>query len=394
MNIVIIPFHDWRKIIKEGFRTRDAHFIEVLAQKEDLRKIIINRPITLLEIFVKKKKQAINGEVIFQKGRFTLYKIQENTFLIDFVSRNIFKQIIQKYKWYINTYSDKKYVAFIKESFSVLEVEDYCLLSQNVFAYKLAENLNPKILIFDAWDNFTKFKVYQPILDEVEKGYMAFAKYSNIWITNARENLDFFKKRFGPEAIYLIANGVDLKRFVHNKESKVPDDLAKIKRPIIGFGGKITQLLDTDLINNVLQDTPDVSFVFVGQLLDKDVFNKIIKQPNFYYLGDKHYDTYPNYVKNFDICIVPYVTDEEQKSGANSIKVYEYLATGKKVVGTFGNGLEDLKEYLYLVKTATQFSEELQDVENKKDKIDLNYHSWENKINSLIELIENEANSR
>ena len=83
----------------------------------------------------------------------------------------------------------------------------------------------------------------------------------------------------------------------------------------------------------------------------------------------------------------------EQKSGANSIKVYEYLATGKKIIGTFGNGLENLKEYLYLVKNANDFSRELQQFENKKDKINLSDHSWKNRVDSLIEFIENEANN-
>lgn len=394
MNIVIIPFHDWRKIIKEGFRTRDAHFIEVLSNEVKHKKIIINRPISLLEIVIKKKRKKIKGEIVYRNGGFSLYRIQENTYLIDFVSKDIFKHLIQQYKWYIINYSNIKYVAFIQNCLSILNMKNYCLLNQNVFAYKLTEKLEPNIQVFDAWDNFTKFKVYESIKEEIEYAYRSLSKNSNLWITNAKENIIFFNNKFNPKSIRLVSNGVDLKRFVYKKQNYIPDDLSRIKKPIVGFGGKITQLLDTELINNILRDTPDVSFVFVGQLLDKDVFKKISKQPNFHYLGDKHYDLYPNYVKNFDICIVPYVTKEEQKSGANSIKVYEYLATGKKVVGTFGNGLEDLEEYLYLVKNSSQFSRELQDTKNEKNKINLDYHSWENKVRSLIELIENENDNR
>lgn len=394
MNLLIIPFHDWRKIIKEGFRTRDAHFIERFAPKKEIKKIIINRPITLLEIFVKKKSKRIKGDIVFKKKGFTLYRVMDNTYVIDYISKNIFKQILQKYKWYINTYAKSEYISFIKKSLNIIEVDDYYLVSQNIFAYKLAEKLNSNIKVFDAWDNFTKFNVYKSIQDIIEEGYLSYAKTSNFWITNARENIDFFSQRFHPQKIHLISNGVDLKRFVHNKAEKMPKDLSTVKRPVVGFGGKITQLLDTDLINNVVKGAPEISFVFVGQLLDKDVFAKIKKQSNFHYLGDKHYDTYPNYVKNFDVCIVPYVTLEEQKSGANSIKVYEYLATGKKVVGTYGNGLEELKEYLYLAKDTKEFLNEIQRFDNDKNKIDLNFHSWDNKVNSLIGLINNEINKQ
>ena len=40
--IALIPFHDWRKIMLEGFRTRDAHFIEEFSKEKDRIKIIIN----------------------------------------------------------------------------------------------------------------------------------------------------------------------------------------------------------------------------------------------------------------------------------------------------------------------------------------------------------------
>ena len=390
MNILIIPFHDWRKIIKEGFRTRDAHFIEVFSKKNKFKKLIVNRPITLLEILLKKKGKKIKGEIILTQDGFTLYKIQENTFLIDFISKNILKQIFQRYKWYINTYSDKKYLLFINSCLLHLEIEEYSVISQNVFAYKLVEKLNSNLKVFDAWDNFTKFRVYQSILDEVKKGYRSHAKQCDFWITNAKENITDFSREFRPNQVYLISNGVDLGRFVNKNDNELPKDLAKIKKPIVGFGGKITQLLDINLINSVIKNNPEVSFVFVGQKLDKDVFNKISKKHNFYYLGDKHYDVYSNYVKNFDICIVPYVTKEEQKSGANSIKVYEYLATGKKVLGTSGNGLEDLKEYLYLVDNSEEFSKELETIKNEKKNIDLELYSWDNKVNTLVKLMKNE----
>ncbi|WP_159022159.1 glycosyltransferase [Formosa sp. L2A11] len=387
MNIVIVPFHDWRKIIKEGSRTRDAHFIEVLSQEKDIKKVIINRPITLLEILIKKKKKGIKGEIIHQKKGFTLYKIDENVFLIDYLSKDIFNQIIKKYNWYINTFSKPEYIAFIDSCFSKLNIKDYTLLSQNVFAYKLTSKLKPKIRVFDAWDNFTKFKVYQSILDQVKEGYNSYAKTSDFWITNAKENIRFFSDKFNPRNIHLISNGVDVRRFTFKEQVKTPKDMVNIKRPIVGFGGKITQLLDTDLINKVVSSSPNVSFVFVGQLLDKDVFSKIKTHSNFYYLGDKHYDSYPDYVKNFDICIVPYVTKEDEKSGADSIKVYEYLATGKKVVGTRGNGLQDLEKYLYLVDTPDAFSKELNAIENNKPLMDINSHTWQSKVDKLMSIL-------
>ena len=35
MNLVVVPFHDWRKILLEGSRTRDSHFIEEFRKRQD-----------------------------------------------------------------------------------------------------------------------------------------------------------------------------------------------------------------------------------------------------------------------------------------------------------------------------------------------------------------------
>ena len=185
----------------------------------------------------------------------------------------------------------------------------------------------------------------------------------------------------------LIKNGVDPEKF-HKIVNKIPDDLKRIKKPIIGFGGKITHLIDVDLLNQVVAKNMDKSFVVIGQKLDKEIFKKIQQSPNFHYLGDKHYNEYLNYVQNFDICIVPYIVVKEKQTGANTIKVYEYLAAGKRVVGTNGNGLEDLKEHVFIAKDADEFSSFLQENSPKqKTKIDLKEHSWNYKTKMLIELI-------
>lgn len=388
LAIVIVPFHDWRKIILEGFRTRDAHFIEELGKDKAVVKVIINRPTTLAEILLKRKLNLIKGEVIYKKSGFRLYRVDEGFYLVDYVSNNILKQILGGYKWFINQYGSKKYIDFINEVLVKLNIEnDYCLLNQNIFASNLSRSLKPKISVFDAWDNFTKFTVYKKIKKELETAYHSYATTCNFWITNSKDNIDDFSELYRPKSITLIANGVDVSRF-KDPIDEVPDDMKSIPRPIIGFGGKITQLIDISLLNSTMQKAKHVSFVFVGQILDKNIFSKIEKYDNFYYLGDKHYDVYPNYVKSFDACIVPYVVKNEKKSGANTIKVYEYLATNKKVIGTNSNGLEDLKEHVYIVKDTMEFEAEVGDLKNHKKQIDLDFHSWQTKTNHFLELID------
>lgn len=388
MNIVIVPFHDWRKIILEGSRTRDAHFIEEYRNQANGTKVIINRPTTFLEIVLKRKPNLLKYNIILERKDFKLYQIDEGFYLIDYVSKNIFSQILGQYIWFINQYKTKSFVSFINEALKKLNIDDnYCLLNQNIFAYKLSKALTPKISIFDAWDNFLKFEVYKKVKRNIKEGYKTYGNICDFWITNSKDNINSFSKPFKPKKIYLVNNGVDLKRFSSNSGFEVPIDIKQIPRPIVGFGGKITHLIDVDLLNETMRLSKSVSFVFVGQILNKETFKTIDKLDNFYYLGDKHYDEYPNYVKSFDICIVPYITDESKKSGANTIKVYEYLSTNKKVIGTPSNGLEDLEDYLYVIKNAKEFSKEINIKENQKKQIDVTKHSWKYKLKQLNEAI-------
>lgn len=387
MNLIIIPFHDWRKSHKEGFRTRDVHFINTLLENDSVEKIlVINRPTTRFELLYKRNDIVLPGKLILANQKFTLTEIKENLYVTDYISDDVFGQILRKYLWFIDKYNDKEYVDFIINCQKSLNFDGFNLIAQNIFSYKLAVNLNANVKVFDAWDNFLKFPAYKKIKKNLELGYFALSKNISNWVTNSQENIDFYKKVFNPSNISLIKNGVKT-NFISGKKI-IPDDIRNLKKPIIGFGGKISYLLNYELINYLTKDNINSSFVFVGQILDKKVYKMIEKRSNVFFLGDKKYSEYANYVKNFDICIVPYNINEGQHGG-DSMKAYEYLLTGKKVVGTNGNGLQDLKEYIYLAKTKEEFSLELKNTKNKKPLIDVEEYSWESKVEKLINLLKN-----
>ena len=385
MNVTIIPFHDWRKNEKEGFRTRDAHFIKAFITSQEVDKLlVVNRPTTLLELLYKKHSKKLNGKLIYKKENFFLYEVANNTYVVDWISNDIFNQVLKRQKWFINVYNKASYISFIKECWEFLNFTTPTLLSQNIFSYKLTCALPASRKVFDAWDNFLKFPAYNSINTDLKAGYHALSKESIPWVTNSLENISFFKTNFNVKKISLLKNGVNT-NFV--KEEKVqPRELDKIKRPIVGFGGKISYLLNVDLINFLTKDNPQCSFVFVGQILDSKVYNSIKKHNNVFFLGDKHYDDYPDYVLNFDVCIIPYNIGKKQHGG-DSIKAYEYLATGKKVVGTKGNGLEDLEDFIYLCNTPEAFSKELKSLENHKPILNISDYSWANKSKHLIDIL-------
>lgn len=384
MDFVIIPFHDWRKSEKEGFRTRDVHFINTIGNTSENKILVINRPLTTLELLYKRHNKQLVGKRISEDGNFTLTQVKDNIFVADYHSSDVVGQAIKKFKWFIERYNDTEYTNFIKKCYLKLGFDQPFLITQNVFAYKLAISLDAKVKLFDAWDNFLKFPGYRHIKEHLNQGYSVSAREIKKWTTNSNENLKFYKNTFDVDNIKLIKNGV--KSNFTSGDVNVPEDLQSIKRPWIGFGGKISYLIDYDLINYISKKNPDFSFVFVGQILDKKVYNKIEKRENVYFLGDKKYNIYPNYVRSFDICIVPYNIKNKQHGG-DSMKAYEYLISNKKVVGTNGNGLEDLKKFIYVTESMEEFSKELNTLENKKMKLPIEKHSWESKVNEILCLL-------
>jgi len=114
-------------------------------------------------------------------------------------------------------------------------------------------------------------------------------------------------------------------------------------------------LLDIELLNEITQENPDITFVLIGQVLDWRVFSQIEKRSNFHYLGDKHYRDYPAYVAAFDVCAIPYVVGEGEHGG-DSIKFYEYLAANKPVVTTGIEGISGDLGVVHIANSATEFS--------------------------------------
>jgi glycosyltransferase involved in cell wall biosynthesis len=89
--------------------------------------------------------------------------------------------------------------------------------------------------------------------------------------------------------------------------------------------------MDQELIRYISRKRPDWHWVLLGL---KAARLEIEDLPNVHYLGSKPYSEMPRYASEFDVCVLPWVTDNEFVSYGSAIKVREYMATGKPVVIT------------------------------------------------------------
>jgi glycosyltransferase involved in cell wall biosynthesis len=101
--------------------------------------------------------------------------------------------------------------------------------------------------------------------------------------------------------------------------------------PVIGYVGGMHRHVDFGMLEEMARARPDWSWVCVG-VLQTDV-RELASLPNVHLLGQRPHGELSEYVRRFDVCIVPYVNSVYTETVVPT-KINEYLAVGKPVVST------------------------------------------------------------
>jgi glycosyltransferase involved in cell wall biosynthesis len=146
----------------------------------------------------------------------------------------------------------------------------------------------------------------------------------------ASETLLAQKSRLNPET-YVAPHGVDFAHFARARDPAlpVPEDIAALPRPIVGFFGLIERWIDLGLVAYLAEQRPSWTFLMIGRVAVPESETPRLK--NLVYLGRRPYETLPAYGKAFAAAIIPYHLTP-QVLHANPIKLREYLAMGKPIV--------------------------------------------------------------
>lgn len=170
------------------------------------------------------------------------------------------------------------------------------------------------------------------------------------------------KGSLNPHTAY-VPNGVDFAAC--STPAPEPADLAAIPHPRIGYAGWIKPQLDWALLDATAARCPEMSFVFVGQamplerLTSDPAYRALTRRPNVFFLGTKTSDELAGYHQHFDVCTMPYRIDPYTDC-IYPLKLHEYLASGRPVVGTPIRSLESFRGVVTLAEGPDQWREALQ----------------------------------
>lgn len=194
-----------------------------------------------------------------------------------------------------------------------------------------AVDLLPKIkydkLIYDCVDDHGAFTglIDPDLVSRMERELMAKAHVS---FATARQLYEDRREWSGN--FHIISNGAEFEHFAGGG-GEVPEELREVKHPVAGFVGGISDWVDVDLIAAAAGHLAEVTFVLVGPVLT-DV-RALEGLENVKLLGARPYKSLPDYVRLFDVCLIPFKINKLTES-VNPIKMFEYLSAGKPVVST------------------------------------------------------------
>ena len=224
-------------------------------------------------------------------------------------------------------------------------------------------------------------------------------KRANIVTVTSKRLLKMKRKQ--TKNIHLVLNAGDVALF----QKQIPKDsktaaaraLSAIPTPILGSVGALDSYkYDFDLLLASAKQHPDWNFVFVGSPLVEQktrALKQLTKLPNVHMIGSIPREDVPAYVSYFDICLIPYKSNEYNEASF-PLKFWEFMATGKPIVAS---GVPELAEYEPMIAYANnpkEFSQKITIILASGAKMDqaraklASHHGWDNRAAELKKLLE------
>jgi len=191
-----------------------------------------------------------------------------------------------------------------------------------------SEHVPAECVVYDCMDELANFKGAPPELLPLEQRLLHQADL----VFTGGYSLYEAKRDRHPD-IHPFPSSVDVAHFAQARSKLIePDDLAELPHPRLGFYGVVDERMDLELLAATADARPDWSIVIVGPVV-KISEADLPRRPNLYYLGGKSYAELPDYLRGWDVALMPFAINDATRF-ISPTKTPEYLAGGLPVVST------------------------------------------------------------
>ncbi len=388
-DIVVVGLQPWDTTIGSNCKDLSLEF------SRNNRVLYVNYPLDRITVFrnrhspgVKKRMNVIRGK---EKG---LVKIKDNLWNLypdEMVESINWIPVAEVFDWF-NKINNERFASSINKAIAELGFTDIILFDDNdiMRTFYLKELLKPKTSIYYYRDFILGVNYWKRHGARLEP--LLIAK-SDLCLTNS---FHFEKecKKYNPNSYY-VGQGCNLAMFTNRTDLFIPDEMAIIPKPVIGYVGALQSLrLSIPVLAYLAEKKPHWSIVLVGPEDEEFSVSKLHDIPNVFFIGSRPPESLPAYIQSFDVCINPQLINEIT-IGNYPRKIDEYLAMGKPVVATKTELMEQVfssctylgttpEEYLALTEQALAEDSPGKQEERKQCS---SGHSWENNVEEIYKAI-------
>jgi glycosyltransferase involved in cell wall biosynthesis len=301
----------------------------------------------------------------------------------------------ERYQWGLgaNEWITRRHVRKVAAS---LRIHDPVLWLNPHTAVHMLGRMGERAVIYDITDDWEEMN-QSPSAKEVTKAQDArFGAEANAIIVCSPALLASKEAKF-QRRVHLVPNGVDAEHYrpVADASLPVPVQARDWRKPVLGYTGTVhPERVDVALVAALAERFAHGSIVLIGpNLLQKDDRQRLGKYTNVHMPGAVPYREIPDWMRAFDVCIVPHLVTPFTES-LNPIKLWEYLAAGKPIISTPVAGFRDYPGLVRLAEDAESFARQVNaglaedSALAESRRTEARKHSWCSRVEQIEAIIQ------
>lgn len=260
----------------------------------------------------------------------------------------------------------------------------------------LGRGVRPALSVFHCVDDFSAIPYWWHSGDGQMRLEAQCCRESDVVICTGRKLVE--SRRQYNDNIHFVPEGADVAAFIASASDdvRVPEGMANLPKPVVGYVGVIDFRLDVPLIEYMADQRPQWSFALVGPMKGDTLdMSKLRSMPNVHFFGRQKLEDVPAFVKGMDVCTIPYVLNDYTHH-IFPLKLYEYMAAGKPNVAS---AMEEMLPYEgdemaigrsredFLAKVEAAWRTDSPEKQNARRSAAA-HESWDDRVEAISAIIE------